>query len=129
MRPAGYCSSTDDDIDDVGAATSRGGDPMAGLAITDAACIDAIREDDVVVLLWCGLRDHNAIGRFASLDRGTHCVRMLASQGFDHASMSTVVLLTDGEMHALVGIHSDDRDRVYEASALMRAADAQVCCF
>jgi hypothetical protein len=102
---------------------------MAGLAITDEGCIDATRHDDTVVLLWCGLRDHNAIARFSSLDRGTDCVRELATKGFTRTSISAVVLMADGEMHALVGVHSDERARVDEASALMRAAKARVCCF
>jgi hypothetical protein len=102
---------------------------MAGLAIMNDACIDGTRHDDTVVLLWCGLRDHNAIGRFSSLDRGTDCVRELATKGFTRASISAVVLMADGEMHALVGVHSDERARVDEASALMRAANARVCCF
>jgi hypothetical protein len=54
---------------------------------------------------------------------------MLAAKGFMASSVSTVALIDDERIHALVGVHSDDRRDVDRASAVMRAARARVCCF
>ena len=85
--------------------------------------------DSTVVLLWCGLRDYNTIGRFSSLTHATECVRVLAAKGFTQRSMSTVAVIGDEQIQALVGVHSDDLGAVDRASAVMRAANARVCCF
>ena len=89
----------------------------------------ANRADSAVALRWCGLRDYNTIGQFSSLTCATECVRLLAAKGFAQGSISTVALIGDERIHALVGVHSDDVRDVDLASAVMRAANARVCCF
>jgi hypothetical protein len=82
-----------------------------------------------VVLHWCGLRAYNTIGRFSSLACATECIHRLAATGFTLASISTAALFGDERIDALVGVHSDDVRDADRASAVMRAANARVCCF
>jgi hypothetical protein len=89
----------------------------------------AIGADRAVVLRWCGLSRYNAIGRFASLHRASECVHLLAADGFGSSSLSTVALIDDERIHALVGVHSDDVLEVDRAAVVMRGAHARVCIF
>ena len=105
---------------------------IAYSAATDGQIEDgrtANEECSAVVLRWCGLRDYNAVGRFSSLTCASECVRVLAAKGFTATSISTVALIGEERIDALVGIHSDDLSLVDQASAVMRTLNARVCCF
>jgi hypothetical protein len=94
-----------------------------------ASSTAAIGADRAVVMRWCGLRRYNAIGRFASVRGATECVRLLGADGFGSSSLSTVAVIDDERINALVGIHSDDVLVVDRAAVVMQRAHARVCVF
>ena len=100
--------------------------PSAAVAESAESVCDANEDCDVVVLHWCGLRDHNAVVGISSLSDASECVRVLAATGFTATSISTVALVGGQRIDALVGVHSDDPSRIGQASEVMRAASAHV---
>jgi hypothetical protein len=86
-------------------------------------------ERRLIVVRWCGLRRHNAVGRFLTPTRANEAVRALSNAGVTEATLSTIAIITDHEVEALIGAHSEDEHLVERACDVMRSLGARSYCF